>query len=155
MYITSRQLTQLLNESATILIGNDTQVSSVTKIRDGSSVDFSNIIYSKIMPAPSSEVQNIRLSWTNDYKAGFFFVSFVDHFYNIRINFDDSDEDVELKLRSLPTVELVKVTRKDTNASIDWTVTFIGNLGDVELFKINGIETFDTNNMSKYLSGYD
>jgi len=107
------------------------------------------------MPAPSSEVQNIRLSWTNDYKAGFFFVSFVDHFYNIRINFDDSDEDVELKLRSLPTVELVKVTRKDTNASIDWTVTFIGNLGDVELFKINGIETFDTNNMSKYLSGYD
>jgi hypothetical protein len=124
------------------LTGNNADI-QITTIREGSQLNFDNISHSKFISGSLAEVQKIEISWTGSKPYGFFYISFENHNIRARVNWNESASDFSLKLRSLPNIGTIDVSKVMKETSIAWLVTFLSNNGDLELLNYQGVDNID------------
>jgi len=121
-----------------LLRGSNTTV-YINVIQTGNIGSFENVVYSKSTPDVLNEVQQIKLSAATSNFGCFFFISFGSNDQQVRVNSNDSAQDLASKLSSLRQSGPVEVTRSTSLNAIVWSVTFSSYVGDVDELKINNL----------------
>ena len=132
----------ITNLAGTVCNSGDCDVTPV-QIRKGIAATYStnNVVASKEMTVTGLEVQEITVEATKNDLDGMFSVSFGSTdstIVKVYINFDDTAKDVRAKLESLPTIGRVQVERVSAIPfGYTWTVSFLSNVGDLPLIKVD------------------
>jgi hypothetical protein len=131
------------------LLGTNASV-DISTISNGSLPSFDDIIHSEIITDRVKEVQSINLEWNDAtfVPEGFFYVSFRNNKEVTKIAFNEAATDFAFKLKLLPTVGYLDVSRTRNNYSITWIVTFLSNIGDLENLIIHDVESTNGANVS-------
>ena len=119
------------------LLQGTNAIVSVSSVTEGQPPNFENIIFSTDISESAKEVQQILLSWSQGIFSGFFKISFLNPKMNVKIGCDDSAEDLITKLESLPSIGRVDVVKETGSGSISWTVTFLSNVGDLQMLQVH------------------
>jgi hypothetical protein len=132
-------ITNVASSPYSLLHGTNNAV-TISQIDAGYESNFDNVVHSETISTANSvhEIQEIVVSWTEGSIDGYFTVSHLILTTEVKIFCYDSAEDFGKKLEHLPSVGSVKVTKEVQDLQIKWIVTFLSNMGNVEILHING-----------------
>ena len=114
-----------------LLRGSNTTVYN-NVIQTGNIGSFENVVYSKSTPDVLHEVQQIKISAATSDFGCFISIPFGSNDQQVRVNSNDSAQDLASKLSSLRQSGPVEVTRSTSLNAIVWSVTFSSYVGDVD-----------------------
>lgn len=134
-----------------ILLGQNASIKQHV-VKRGNKPSFENIVYSKKISDFIPEIQIINLI-SNARCSGFFYLKSESNQHNLTIDFHESAKDLEIKLKSLPDLGSIQVTKSSQDFSNSWTITFSSNQGDVKMLDIFG--TYSTNNVTMSLEIFE
>ena len=144
----------LLTQSETavpVLLGTNA-ITLVASIQSGVEPSFANVVYSDELEFPSQhEVQEIELLSDANDLSGTFELSLGASFQKVVFSFDESEDDFTTKLQSsslIGRVNVVRIQPPPNTYGCIWTITFLGNLGDVPLLQHNGMMNLRGTNIS-------